>query len=245
MKICNAYGRGRRLGSVIKLLAITSLLAFVPLLRSVHAASVTSSLTVTSQDTSGSTISGYYTVLLDSRGRTLATGFTPVTFTLDLTVPTTSYSVLVENFNGVVFDHWVDTNTADNPRDVSVALDPTLATGSLTITAVYTDTNAIPAGDSRISVTTINLQGQQILGYYTTLWQNCQDQTQFGNCVFLGECFSPCSFLVTNGGKYQVAVADYGTEVFTHWTDNTVNRFYDLTVPGATTTISLTAVYTP
>ena len=230
MKICNAYGRGRRLGSVIKLLAITSLLAFVPLLRSVHAASVTSSLTVTSQDTSGST---------------LATGFTPVTFTLDYTVPTTSYAVLVEDFNGVVFDHWVDTNTANNPRDVSMVLDPALATGKLTITAVYTDTNAIPPGDSRISVTTINLQGQQILGYYTTLWQNCQDQTQFGNCVFLDECFSPCSFLVTNGGKYQVAVADYGTEVFTHWTDNTVNRFHDLIVPGATTTISLTAVYTP
>jgi len=159
--------------------------------------------------------------------------------------PTTSYAVLVEDFNGVVFDHWVDTNTANNPRDVSMVLDPALATGKLTITAVYTDTNAIPPGDSRISVTTINLQGQQILGYYTTLWQNCQDQTQFGNCVFLDECFSPCSFLVTNGGKYQVAVADYGTEVFTHWTDNTVNRFHDLIVPGATTTISLTAVYTP
>ena len=194
---------------------------------------------------SGSTITGYYTVLLDSSGSTLATGFTPVTFTLDYTVPTTSYAVLVEDFNGVVFDHWVDTNTANNPRDVSMVLDPALATGKLTITAVYTDTNAIPPGDSRISVTTINLQGQQILGYYTTLWQNCQDQTQFGNCVFLDECFSPCSFLVTNGGKYQVAVADYGTEVFTHWTDNTVNRFYDLTVRGATTTISLTAVYTP
>jgi len=244
MKIGNAYRRGRRLGSFIKLLAVTSLLAFVPLLRSARAAS-TSSLTVTSQDTSGSTITGYYTVLLDSSGSTLATGFTPVTFTLDFTVPTASYSILVENFNGVVFDHWLDTNTANNPRDVSMALDPALASGSLTITAAYTDTNAIPAGDSRISVTTINSQGQQIIGYYTTLWQNCQDQTQFGNCVFLGKCFSPCSFLVTNGGKYQVAVADYGTEFFTHWTDNTVNRFYDLTVPGATTTISLTAVYIP
>src|SRR5437879_11840736 len=176
MKIGNAYRRGRRLGSFIKLLAVTSLLAFVPLLRSARAAS-TSPLTVTSKDTSGSTITGYYTVLLDSSGSTLATGFTPVTFTLDFTVPTTSYSVLVEDFNGVVFDHWVDTNTANNPRDVSMVLDPALAMGSLTITAVYTDTNAITAGDSRISVTKINLKGKQIIGYYTTLWQNCRDQS--------------------------------------------------------------------
>src|SRR3989442_1543278 len=168
MKIGNAYRRGRRLGPFIKLLAVTSLLAFVPLLRSARAAS-TSSLTVTSQDTSGSTITGYYTVLLDSSGSTLATGFTPVTFTLDFTVLTTSYSVLVENFNGVVFDHWVDADTANNPRDVSLVLNPTLAAGSLTITAVYRDTNVIPAGDSRISVTTINSQAQQINGKFASL----------------------------------------------------------------------------
>ena len=246
MKIANPYRRGLKIGDVLKLLVVASLLAFVPLLRSVHAISaVTSSLTVTSQDTSGSTITGYYTVLLDSSGSTLATGFTPVTFTLDFTVPTTTYAVLMENFNGVVFDHWVDTTTSDNPRTISVATDPALGLGSLTLTAVYKDTNGIPAGDSRISVTTVNLQSQQIDGYYTTLWQNCQDQTQFGNCVFLGECFSPCSFLVANGHEYQVAVADYGGEVFTRWSDNSVNRFYDLNVPAATTTISLTAVYTP
>ena len=246
VKIANPYKRGLEPAAALKLLLISSLLAFVPLLRSAHALPmITSNLTVTSQDTDGGTITGYYTVLLDSSGNTLATGFTPVTFRLDITIPTTSYAVLVENFQGIEFNHWVDTGTSDNPRDVSVALDPALATGSLTITAVYTDTNVIPAGDSRISVATINSQGQEIDGYYTTLWQNCQDQLQFGNCVLLDECFSPCSFLVVNGGEYQVAVADFGPEFFTHWSDNTLNRFHDLTVPGTTTTISLTAVYTP
>src|SRR5947199_10759563 len=125
MKTVSVYRRGRRLGTFIKLLAVTSLLAFVPLLRSARASS-TSSLTVTSQDTSGSTITGYYTLLLDSSGSTLATGFTPVTFTLDYTVPTTSYAVLLEAFNPVVFDHCVHTNTANNPRDVSIVLHPAL-----------------------------------------------------------------------------------------------------------------------
>src|SRR5947199_10661366 len=123
MKTVSVYRRGRRLGTFIKLLAVTSLLAFVPLLRSARASS-TSSLTVTSQDTSGSTITGYYTVLLDSTGSTLATGVTPVTFTLDYTVPTTSYTALSDDFNGVVFDHRVDTNHANTPSDVTMVRDP-------------------------------------------------------------------------------------------------------------------------
>ena len=59
------------------------------------------------------------------------------------------------------------------------------------------------------------------------------------------ECFSPCTFFVTNGQEYQVAVADYGNAYFAHWSDGPLDiaRFHDLTVPTTTTTISLTAVY--
>jgi len=234
VKIGNACRRGLGLASFIKLLVVSSLLAFVPLLRSAHATAVTSTLTVTSEDTSGSTITGYYTVLFNSGGNIVDTGFTPVSFTV--TVGQT-YTVLVDDYGTFQFVRWSDGGT-DRYRDTG------MITTDQAITAVYADITAIPAGDSQISVGTGDSFGE-ISGYYTTLWQNCQDQTQWQNCVMVDECFSPCTFFVTNGQEYQVAVADYGNAYFAHWSDGPLDiaRFHDLTVPTTTTTISLTAVY--
>jgi len=71
---------------------------------------------------------------------------------------------------------------------------------------------------------------------FTTLWQNG---------VQIASCFSPCGFTVTNGQTYQVAVADFGMETFSHWSDGTTTRFHTVSVPALTTTITLTAVYSP
>jgi hypothetical protein len=89
-------------------------------------------------------------------------------------------------------------------------------------------------GSSTISVSTVNTWGGTMWGYYVTLWQN-------GN--MLGSCFSPCSFSVSPGLSYQVAVADYGSSSFSQWSDGTWSRFYWTSAPGSGGTTTLTAVY--
>jgi hypothetical protein len=50
--------------------------------------------------------------------------------------------------------------------------------------------------------------------------------------------------MVSNGQSYQVLVADFGNNVFNHWTDGTATRSYTVNVGSSSTTIDLTAVYT-
>jgi parallel beta-helix repeat protein len=92
---------------------------------------------------------------------------------------------------------------------------------------------------SQILVNTTSTDGTPIAGLYTTLWQD-------GTMV--QSCFSPCSFAVQNGQTYRVAIDNYASYVFGHWSDGTSNTtpwggYHDLTVPSAVSTISLTAIY--
>jgi hypothetical protein len=87
--------------------------------------------------------------------------------------------------------------------------------------------------NSKISVSTVDSANNPIVGYYTTLWQNG---------VMLKWAYSPALFTVNGGQTYQVAVADYGTYYFDHWSDGTTNRFHAVTTVSSTTTY-LVAVY--
>jgi hypothetical protein len=108
---------------------------------------------------------------------------------------------------------------------------------SISVSSVYWIQLQIPAlSISTIDVATTNSNNGALTGYYTTLWQNG---------VQINSCFSPCSFTVTNGASYQIAVSDYGSESFSHWSDGTTNMFHTVDVPSASTTISLAAVYSP
>ena len=86
----------------------------------------TLSLTVNSADLSGSSFTGQWVQLNDSSGNTIATGFTPTTFSV---TSGSQYTVFVANFQNIVFNHWSDGNT--NP---SRAITPTQST---TLTAYY------------------------------------------------------------------------------------------------------------
>jgi hypothetical protein len=94
-----------------------------------------------------------------------------------------------------------------------------------------------------INVSTTNSAGNPITGSHTTLWQGG---------IEIQSCFSPCSFTVTvlSGQTYQVTVDNYGGETFSRWSDNagTVNAWggsRTVSVRVVSTTISLTAVYSP
>lgn len=186
------------------------------------AVAATSRLTIQTVDTNGNEIPGYYTVLFQG-GNVISTGFSPIAFTL---TNGGQYAVQVQNYGAYVFDHWTDGSTSQT-RTVSITSDTTLV-------AVYRNLNAPPpTTQSQIKVTTELADGTQVAGLYTAIFQN-------GNQIQSG--FSPYSFIVSNGETFQVAVADYGSYHFSHWSNGSTNRFISVTT-GSNTVTDLVAVY--
>ena len=186
----------------------------------------TSNLTISSQDMNGTPINGMYTLLMQNQ-TVDATRFTPANFNL---TDTLHYTVEVQDYGNLMFDHWLDSGSISRDRVVSVNSDAML-------TAVYRNMSAPPpSGQSIVNIDTVNSTGGTITGYYTTLWQN---GTQ------LDSCFSQCSFSVNNGETYSVAVSDYAGVVFNHWSDGTTTRMYTVVIGTNSTTVNLTAYYTP
>jgi hypothetical protein len=189
------------------------------------------SIIVKSVDSSSNPLSGYYTTL-SQNGATLSTAFTPATFAV---TAGQQYTIEVQDYGNYHFDHWADNGSTNRDRTV------TATNSSMTLTAVYTSGSSSSSppssppssGQSTISVSTADSSGNPLAGYYVTLWLN-GTQIQSG--------FSPTSFTVNNNQTYQVAVSDYGSYVFDHWSDGTTSRLHAvMTGTGATT--NLTAVY--
>ncbi|MGQ0795538.1 MAG: Ig-like domain repeat protein, partial [Nitrosopumilaceae archaeon] len=101
----------------------------------------TSTLTVRSQNMAGGTITGYWTVLQQGT-TTVATGFTPVTFTLNNGV---QYSVGMGDYGSNYFDHWLDNGSTVEPRIISIS-------SNTEIVAVYRNT-ATPTASISLSPT--------------------------------------------------------------------------------------------
>src|SRR3989475_3584322 len=113
----------------------------------------TLSLAVNSVDLSGSSFTGQWVQLNDSSGKTIATGFTPATFSV---TSGTQYTVFAANFQNTVFNHWSDGNT--NP---SRAITPTQST---TLTAYYSTSSTTtpppsptsPSSPTGLTATTVS-----------------------------------------------------------------------------------------
>jgi hypothetical protein len=176
-------------------------------------------LTVKSADMSGHGITGYYTTIASAAGSTVATGFTPVTFTGTYGA---TYSVTVSDYGSFVFDHWENGSTA---RTRTLALN-----SSVEVVAYYRNNNSASAV---LTVTSSDLSGNTITGYYTTI-------SSGGSSSTVATGFTPFSFTGTNGGTYTVAVSDYGSFVFDHWDNGSTARSRTLTLNGD---ITIRAVY--
>jgi Fibronectin type III domain len=125
-------------------------------------------LTVISNDLSGNQITGMWTELHDSTGKTLKTGYTPISFTV---TSGTLYVVYVSNWQNIVFNHWDDGST--NPQRNVTPIQST------TLTAYYsTGSTATPPqpptglAAAAVSTSQINLSwtaayngGSAIIGY--------------------------------------------------------------------------------
>jgi YVTN family beta-propeller protein len=182
-----------------------------------------SKVTVDSVDQNGNAISGYYVTLYNHTTSTaVAHGFTDVTFG---TESGSSYELAADSYGSCTFNHW------------QVSGDPT---GRLVFTAApspqtFVAEYSCASSTSTLHVTTENGMGAPIQGYYITLWHA-------GSVV--ASCFSQCSFTVSGGQTYQVEAASYGGEKFSHWQDGATGR-ETVNVPSSSTTIDLTATYTP
>jgi hypothetical protein len=81
-----------------------------------HQSSSSYPLTVSSQYGSGQALAGMWTVL-EQNGQTVATGFTPVQFTL---ASSQQYTVTVGDYQSIVFHHWADNGSTNAARTISV-----------------------------------------------------------------------------------------------------------------------------
>jgi hypothetical protein len=196
----------------------------------------TNSVTVDSIDQNGNAIFGYYAALYNQNGDVIGTGFTTQTFGLGLinAVPPPTFSLEVGGYGGCIFSHWSD-GVTNNPRQFAAS------GGPLAFTAVY---NCSGGSASTSTINVLTVKGDftpplaNVNGFYTTLWQNG---------VQVQSCFSPCSFAVSDGQTYQVAVSDYDGYRFLSWNDGSTNRFETVNVPSnpSNSTIDLMASYDP
>jgi len=85
-----------------------------------------SKLTVSTQNLNGASISGQY-IELWQNGTQIDGGFSPITFTLQ---DGPQYTVIADNYLTNMFDHWFDTGSKNNSRNISI-------TSDTNITAVY------------------------------------------------------------------------------------------------------------
>jgi len=202
---------------LVALLSVATLVTALPLIGTTAEASGTSQLVIASQNTSGATITGYYTVLSQS-GSTVATGFTPATFTLD---DGQTYSVQADGYGSCAFSRWADTGSPSSSRTVSI-------TNDTRYTAIYDcGTSA-----SNVTVNSVDLAGNAISGYYVVLKQ--------GTAV-VATGFTLATLPTTAGQTYSVQADGYGSCAFAKWSDGVTTDPRPLTATSSGTTF--TAVY--
>ncbi|MDE2589125.1 MAG: fibronectin type III domain-containing protein, partial [Patescibacteria group bacterium] len=111
--------------------------------------SSTYKLTVSTQLSTGDTLTGMYTELRNSTGQIAASSFSPATFVLKNGA---QYTVGMGNFVTYIFDHWADTGSTTNPRPVSISSDTQL-------TAIYRDIGLVLSPSRGPAGTTVSVTG--------------------------------------------------------------------------------------
>lgn len=123
------------------------------------------SMTVSSQDSYGNQLQGFYTELYSQNGTQIDAGYTPYTFTLN---GGQNYTIHMEDYGKYMFDHWEDTGSDNASRNL-------MATENGTVVAVYKTVPNPPSGlaSEALSYSQVNLSwsapasdgGSTIVGY--------------------------------------------------------------------------------
>ncbi len=160
-----------------------------------------SEVAVNSQASNGTSISGFYTVLYDSSGDVLGTGFTPTTFS---TTSGGTYSIQADGYDACTFNSWSDGIT-NNPRIFTATSNIT------TFTAIYYcgGSSSGTGGTSQLTVNSVTINGTSMPGFYAELLDSSGDVLATGS--------TPVAFTVNNGETYSVEVQSYGSYYFQYW----------------------------
>jgi hypothetical protein len=81
-----------------------------------------SKLTVGMQNTAGAALTGYWTQLWQN-GVTVASGYTPASYTL---VNGQLYTIEADGYGSCAFDHWLDNGSTNNMRDITITSNTSL-----------------------------------------------------------------------------------------------------------------------
>ena len=218
-------GQAKSTGAVdLGLMFLLLAFALVALPGGVAHAATQSTLNVTGQDSTGASLSGYYTALYDSSGNVVATGYLPMTYTLN---DGQSYVVEVDGYGNCNFDHWADTGSTNYMRTISIS-------ANTQITAVYNcGTSGGGGGSSSLTVASVDSNNNPLTGYYAALFDSS------GNTVGTG--FTTHTFTTTSGASYKVEVDGYGSCSFAKWSDGVSSN--PRTFTATTSALTFTAVY--
>jgi len=220
----NPYGA--LTGDFSKLVSLLSNLAHTP---------ATVTLTIDSVNSAGTPIVGLWTVIKTADGGAVASGYTPLTYS----VPSDSgYVVSVADFGDFTFSHWSSGST--NPST------PVTPTQSTTLTAYYgsntptssqsttTSNSTSPSvgPSSPVTVQSAAFNGLPLAGPWAVL-------TLPGDALVVSGD-TPLSFNATDGAIYAASMSDYGCFTFVHWEDGNTSPTFSFSASQPTT---LTAVY--
>jgi predicted lipoprotein with Yx(FWY)xxD motif/plastocyanin len=101
-------------------------------------------LTISTQDTSGKTITGYFQVEYQNSSVVTDVGFSPVTFNL---ASGHSYQIQADDYGQYAFSHWADTGSTDSVRNVSI-------TSPTQLVAVYAVSSSSSTSSASVSSST-------------------------------------------------------------------------------------------
>jgi hypothetical protein len=186
----------------------------------------TATITVTSAYNDGKGLTGMY-IVLQQNGNTIATGFTPVTFNVNLGQ---SYMIIANDYINAYFNHW-----SDGTQSRSIFM--TVINPSNSLQAIYTTTpqpapSGQPGSPDSVTVTSSYLDKSTLNGMYAELRLN-------GNTVASG--FTPMTFVNLAPARYQVVMYSGQGIYMRHFSDGTLIR-YEYVIPGPSP-ITLNAMY--
>jgi hypothetical protein len=176
--------------------------------------SVSKTATITIRSVSGgSYFSGMHTTI-QSGGKTVDSGFTPLSYTGSVGA---KYTITIDNYGKYVFTNW---NGGSTDPSQSFSLE-----SNVLLTAYFSTT-------STLKVNGVNYLGNPVSGYYTKLYDSS------GNPLSSG--FTPTSYTLTNGQEYEIQAGSFGPCTFSHWSDGSNANPAPISIDSQTT---VTAVY--
>ena len=184
-------------------------------------------ITVNSQYINGNVLNGMYTIL-QQNGQTIATGFTPVTFSV---TSGESYTVTADDYTNAYFNYW---STGQATRTISV----TTLSSSTSLVSYYSQSPPTAPSNS-ITVKSVLLNGTAISGMFVDLRIN-------GTHIQGG--YTPITFSgLQLGVQYGVVVYWYGNDYIRYINDTNTGmdlQRYDLvTLNQSNPSDTLTGMY--